>query len=176
MKTETYIVDELTGEILECRSEFHIETTEELEWSLERLMDMDSELAKYEVQQKAILENLATLKSRVEGRKSAFLRRFQEEMQNTAKQNLPDGKRSFTCAYGTVKFMKIGEKLKVADPALALEYAADNEWFNCIKQTAEFQISKLSDVQKSKLMTLPTLPDGFSIEPERENTIITTGI
>lgn len=171
-----YEIDEDSGEILSVQPEvpaFAVHDVSSAEWVLKRLQEQDAQLDALEAQERAILDNLKTMKSRIESRRNGLLYRFKQELETFVRNNLPAGKKSWVSPYGSVQFRMNPARLKVADPAVALEWARV-EAPHCIKLTEEFQISKLTAEDKTALMQNP--PSGFDVTPAAESVEIKTGV
>ena len=166
-----YSIDLETGESTVV-TEFHVSDDKSAEWVMERLLTADCELTAILKREESILENVRKMKAQIESRKAALLWKFKNELEEFAKQNLPKGKKTWACPFGSIAFRTNPSKLKVSDPLLALE------WAHCfapeaIKVSEEFQISKLPDGAKADLMAAPV--SGFEVTEESETATIKTG-
>ena len=171
-----YEVDDETGEILSVQPEapkFVVDDADKAEWVLKRLQEQDAALDAIAHQKQAILDNLSTMESRINSKRTGLLFRFKQELEDFARANLPAGKKSWVCAYGTVQFRSSPARLKVSDPAIALEWAR-SEAIHAIKVSEEFQISKLTPEEKDHMME--HVPSGFDVTPASETVDIKTGV
>lgn len=169
----TYTVDASTGEVLDAKSEFHVDSAEKAEWVLEKLSDLDASRTALEARRDAVLNNVAIMESRIKAKQNALLFRFQQELQDFAAQNFEKGKKSWVCPHGKISVRTSGEQLFVSDKDKALEWA-EKEAPHAVKVTREFQISKLTDADRMNLES--DRPDGFDVEPARESWKIETGV
>ena len=168
-----YICDSITGEVLECKAVFRVDSVDKATWLLERLSEQDASLAALDARKKAILDNLSVMESRTKSKRNALLFKFQPELEQVARENLEKGKKSWLCEFGSVQFRTQPARLKVADPTVALEWAKLNAP-ETIKLTEEFQISKLTAEDRECL--IEHVPSGFEVSPECETVTIKTGI
>lgn len=177
-----YELDDETGEVLSTtpvEAKFAVTDEKSAEWVLERLQEQDASIAALNARESAILENIRSERRRIENRREGLLYRFKGELEAFARENLPQGKKSWVCPYGTVAFRRTAARLKVADPEKALEWAEKMGYNDAIKTVREFQISKLDDSAKDAMMIVETSTReaaGLDISPETESVSIKTGV
>lgn len=148
------VYDAETGEVLgTVKPKFEVNDQESAEWVFKKLLDADAELAALAARKKALLENLGAMERNVQQRRDGLLYRFAPELENFARENLPKGKRTWTCPYGSVSFRATSGGIKVLDDALALEVAQTEGMQNAIKVTEAFRVSQLTDVQKELIVS-----------------------
>lgn len=166
---DNFVVDQATGEVLgEVVDQAGAITNQEaLEAVLERIGNVESQLLGLQARHQAILENCKKLEKRKENYLSYLKSVYSSPIEEYAKARLEDGKsKTLTTPYGSVSFRVVKGGLKVVDKALALETAIELGMVNAIKNTQEFQVSKLTDEQVDTLSC--TLPQGFDVVPDRE--------
>lgn len=168
-----YQIDLETGEST-VLTEFHVEDEKSAEWVMEKLLDADCELSAIVKREESILENVRKMRSAIESRKAALLWKFKNELEEFARQNLPKGKKTWACPYGSISFRTSGGKLKVADPERALAWAKEHD-VDAIKVTEEFQISRLDESWKAVIIEKGAEERGFEVTPEIETATIKTG-
>lgn len=172
-----YHIDTATGEVLHVdRPGFHVDSVPALEWLMERLSEQDAQIAALNARKAAVCENLDIQIKQIENKRKGLLYKYENELVEVARQNLPEGKRTFICPFGQVKFTKVAARLKVADPEKALHLAKTLGWENAIKRTEEFQISKLDAEQKQFAEANIEGMEGFEMTPATESFKVETGI
>lgn len=117
------IFDTETGECLGAtKPEFHVTDEKSAEWVMSKVFALDAEILAYESRLKALSENLGTMKAEKERQRAGLLYRFGPELEHFAKENLPKGKKTWTCPYGSVSFRTTHPRLDVVDEALAVAF------------------------------------------------------
>lgn len=169
-----YQIDLETGESTVI-TEFHVTDEKSAEWVMEKLLDADCELSAILKREESILENVRKMRSAIESRKAALLWKFKNELEEFARQNLPKGKKTWACPYGSIAFRTTGGKLKVSDPEKALAWAKENGVTEAVKVVEEFQISRLDDSWKAVIIERGAEERGFEVTPEVETATIKTG-
>lgn len=146
-------------------------------WVLEKISELDSDIAGINARQSAILENLATQKRHAEQRKNYLLFKYSQSLTEFARENLPKGKKTWTCDYGSVKFTSKPAKLVVVDDSKAIQQAKQLAP-GAVKVVESFLISKVDDEMKSVLMNDAEAASmwGLAIEQESETVKIETGV
>ena len=146
-------------------------------WVLEKINELDSDIAGLNARQASILENIATQKRHAEQRKNYLLFKYSQSLTEFAKENLPKGKKTWTCDYGSVKFTSKPARLKVSDESKAIAQARELEP-EAVKVSESFLISKLSKGTQDMLMNdeVAAATWGLAIEPDSESVKIETGV
>lgn len=182
------VYDSDTGEHLGVvgKPEFHVIDQASAEWVLEKMAALDSDILAIEARLKALSENLGVMKAEKERNRAGLLYKFGPELEHFAKENLPNGKKTWTCPYGSVSFRSTSGGLRVKDKDAALEIATMQGWTNTIKVTEEFQISRLDPAQRELAEScLGSNPSGkvgvgwaeaFTITEPTETSTIKTGV
>lgn len=174
-----YLVDPDTGEVLGLvnRPKFEVNDLASAEWVLEKMQTEDVEIMALQARLKALTENMATMIKAHQQKRAWLEMRFGPELAHYAKDNMPKGKKTWTCPYGQISFRSTNAKLAVRDEERILDWARQFEP-QAVKTTEKFQIGSLSDAARAQIMDSPTLADslGFDIVPAGENTSIKTGI
>lgn len=173
-----YLVDAETGEIVGVvppKPGFSVDSAEAAEWVLQKLTDCDVEIASLKAREQAILANLAAMKRTQEQRKASLLFRFEGELVEFAKSNLPHGKKTFTTPYGSVGFKAHGLSVSVdkAQSEKALEWGKEH-CPECLKTTAEVQVSKIPVELKDEIAKAGI--EGFTVKLPGESVTIKTGV
>jgi hypothetical protein len=173
----TYTVDEW-GEIVAVeRPGFHVNDSSSAEWLLEKLQEQDAQIVALNARKAAICENLDTQIKQAQNRRNGLLFKYEGELVEFARQNLPEKKRTWISPFGSVKFTTQPARLKVADPDRALQFAKEHNP-EAIKVTEEFQISKLGADPKADLTNDAEFRQkwGFDLTPETETHKVETGV
>lgn len=167
--------DTETGEYLgEEVTEFTINDDSSFEWVMERIFNAESAKSAEEAKLDALRANCERKIKRASAKVEWLRARFSAEIENYAKTKI-DGQSKFVeNAYGRVAFRTKKGGLRVTDKEMALTCAKAFKWDNAIKRTEEFQISKLIDSQREKIIR--EMPRGFVIEPDSETCSLTTGV
>ena len=172
------IYDTETGECLgTVKPEFHVTDQASAEWVMEKVFSLDAEIAAYEARLKALSENIGAMKRTKEQQRAGILYRFGPEVENFAKENLPKGKKTWTCPYGSVSFRTTQAKLDIADQDRAIVWAK-SEAPEAVKVTESILKSMIPADKVNWIMENPTSADanGFTIVPAGESSTIKTGI
>lgn len=180
IEQDGFLIDPETGEIVGVvtpKAEFQIDSSEAAEWVLEKWQGLEADLAAIDAREKAILENMGAMKRNVQQRIKSLEFRFKDELAHYASQNLPKGKKTWSCPYGQVSFRTTGPKLGVANNELAIGWAK----FECpaaVKVTESFLVSMVPDEQKEKFLASPTdaAVCGFDVIPGGESVTVKTGV
>lgn len=150
---KTYVVDGMIwNEDGEClgvweKPSFHVDTQEKAEWLMEKLSGYDAEVLALDARLKALSENLGKMKADVQRKRDGLAYKYGPELEKFAKDNLPAGKKTWVCPYGSVAFRASHGGVRVVDDRLALEMAQKSGWANAIKVSEEFRVSQLTEAQ-----------------------------
>jgi methionyl-tRNA formyltransferase len=116
-----------TGEI--CKEQkFEIKDTKSVEWLLEKLQKLDSELLSLKALKKAQTENITTMQKAIENNRKWLEFRFKPELEKYVFGLLPRTKagklkiKTHTTPYGKVSFRDTSGKFKVSDVAKAKNF------------------------------------------------------
>ncbi len=176
------IWDTSTGECLGVQSSpaFSIDNEEKALWLLKK---MQSAMARAEsmettpavIAAKAVLANAEAMKKAAESRYYGLETRFGAELARWAKTQLEGKSRTHQTLYGSIAFKSVPERIKVADPELALAWARTNcpEAIKHVPAIEEFQISKMKGVTPD--FSDPDAEKAFRKEPAGESFKIMTG-
>lgn len=174
-----YLVDPDTGEVLGLvnKPKFEVNDQSSAEWVLEKMQTEDAEILALQARLKALTENLTTMLKSHQQKRAWLEMRFGPELARYAKDNLPKGKKTWTCPYGKVSFTSTPEKLKVRDKNIALKWAHD-ECQEAIKVIEDLVISSIPAETVEALLSAPMTADtfGFAIVPAGERVSIKTGV
>lgn len=170
------VVDLESGEMLgpvveagEITSELALETV------LDKIGQVESRLAALKLRHEQMRENMAKLEKRSESYLEYLHAVYNEPIRAYASKRLEGAKsKTLTTAYGSVSFRKVKASIKVADNDLAIEAAKTFGWDNAIKIKETFQVSLLTEGQRSEIECVEHqdwLPQnwGFEVVPERES-------
>lgn len=161
-----YTIDEETGEMTAEVPAFAVKDAESAEWVLERVQTLEAQDAALRARQEAILANIATERSRIDARKKGLLFRFEGQLAEFARENLPKGKKSWVCPYGTLGFRTTRGSTKVLDKDLAVEWAQANAP-DAVKVETSVLVSKLPETD---------LPPCFEVVAPEERFYIDSGV
>ena len=184
-----FIIDQETGEILGhagVKPQFQVNDQASLEWVLERILNAEAEVKAVDqtpavIAARAILENSEKIKAERTRRVDWLRTRFSPEIGEYLKTALTGKSRSLKTIFGTVGLRTVKGGLRVKDEEAALECAKVG-WPNAVVTTEKFQISKLTDDQKSNLIrafsensatAMATV--AFEVKPDVETIKIDTG-
>lgn len=175
------IVDTATGECLGLAvpPAFVADTQETVEWVLEKMLVLDSEIAGLEARRAALVENMDAMIGGARTRRRSLERRFKAEVIEFARANLGEGKRTWRCPFGSVSFRTVPGSLKVVDEDLAVRVAESLDMGNAVKVTKKVLVTDLTDGQAAEIVDLVEkrmVTDAFEVVPERESVTIRTGV
>lgn len=160
-----YIVDDETGEILGLQEEFHVTDEKSVDWVLEKMAEAEADILREQSLLETVTRNIESRKKEAERRRAFLAVRFGSELEDFARQSLTCEKsKTIKRPFGRLAFRTVKGGLRASDPEIALETAKALGWNNAIKVTESFQISKLTDDQK----TYAELQAGFVVLPDRE--------
>lgn len=185
---EGFIYDVETGEFIGVaeKPRFSVVDQGSAEWVLEKMQTLDAEIAALEARKLALVTNMDAMIADAKRHRSGMEWRFGPEIAEVAKANLPHGKKSWTCPYGTVQFRTVKGGLKVKDAALAIEAAKAYGFTHALKVSESFLISQLTDTQKY-VIEVDALRDesptddvrisaAFEVTEDRETVSIKSGV
>lgn len=175
-----YKIDAETGEVVEyvgVQEGFEVNSNESFEWVMEKIQSEQSDIAALNARKAALVANIDKMIRNHQQRENSLIFRFENELVHYAKENLPKGKKTFTCPYGSVSFRASAEKLEVTNDELALSWAKDH-CPEAIKVTEKFLISQVPQQIKSEMMADETrsFMHGFMVKRASETHKIDTGI
>ena len=158
-----YTIDEETGEMTAEVPAFAVKDAASAEWVLERIQQLDAQEAALKARQEAILANIQTERGRIDARKKGLLFRFEGQLAEFARENLPKGKKSWVCPFGTLGFRTSKGSTKVLDKDVALAWAQDNAP-EAVKVEMSVLVSKLPDVELPPCFEVTQPEDRFYID------------
>lgn len=174
-----YKIDPETGEVLEFNAppEFQVNDVEAFEWVMQKWQHEESEIVALEARKQAIIDNIDAMVRTHKQKVQSLKFRFENELAEFARNNMPKSKKTFTTPYGSVAFRSTPEKLEATNEELALAWAKQH-CEQAVKVTEKFLISMVPDSTKSKLMANETdaILNGFQIKPAGETFTVKTGI
>ena len=133
-----HIIDEETGECYDLvdiqvghavgGTEFHVTDRSSAEWVMSKILSDDCELAAIDLEEKAILERLATRRKRVNARREWKVMRFAAELEAFAAKELEGSKaKSVVLTHGKLQFRtSAGGAVSAKDQAAAIEWCRTN--------------------------------------------------
>jgi hypothetical protein len=177
------IFDAETGECLGVweKPAFHVTDQRTAEWVLEKVSGYDADIAALDARLNALKENMEAMRRDLKQRRDGLVYRFGPELEKFAKDNLPAGKKTWVCPYGSVAFRATQGGVKVIDEDLALEIAKENGWTNALKVTEAFRISLVTPEQKAEIesavsMGFANAVRAFDVKEPGEAATIRTGV
>lgn len=168
----------MTGEVLDLatpKPEFHITNAEEAEWVFGKLCDSESEEARLKMVLASVKERLES-DIKAEKRKQEYLRwKYGNELAEFAKNNLPQGKRTYKGIFGEVAFRSTAERIDVVDDGLAIDWAEANSP-NAVKVSKHLNKSEIVEEQLTALKSNSewAKAHGFEVVPAGESVTIKT--
>jgi len=180
-----------TGEIigLAQKEHFTVDDEESCRWVLSKIAKEESALSALDsnpdvLAAKALLANVENMKKDAQRRLHWLLARFSTELGQYAKPLLPKGFKTLKTPYGFIQIREVKPLLEVKDKSAALQFAKSH-LTHAVKQTEEFQIGSLTDIDKMFLCSALAHPEleldddivkAFSIRPAGEKVEIKTGV
>lgn len=178
-----YVVDESTGELVDVvvqervgKGQFVIDDDAKAEWAMEKIQGMELEIERIRTRKKAMIENLDRMEANVEQRKRAFMNRMAPDLEKWARENMPKGKKTWTCPYGNLAVRIVPRHLKLVDKDLALTFAKAVSP-NAVRVQEEVLVSLIPDhVKQDVIEHGPEMAGtcGFEIIEARETVTIKT--
>jgi hypothetical protein len=141
---------------------FEITDEKSFEWTMEQVQKLEFEVAR----RKQGEANAKVLTQQAEARLASFLYRFSGELENYAKNNLPNGVKTLGCQYGKVAFRATKPSWEVVDEQRACRWAKEN-YPKAVKETMKFMVSEFP------CDPLLEMPDMFVLKPAGESVKIT---
>ncbi len=172
------IYDSETGECLgTVKPEFHVTDQASAEWVLEKASALDQDIAGLTARKNALIANMDVMIKEKSNQKAGLLYRFGPELEHFAKENLPKGKKTWTCPFGSVGFRATQAKIEVQDEERAMAWAKQFAP-EAIKVKESLLKSLIPDDLITKFLDDPTGADaeGFTVVPAGESATIKTGI
>lgn len=171
------IVDAETGEVVGLeKPEFTVTDESSAEWVLERIMEAELDAYREGMKLRALSENVQIKINRANARAEWLRARFATELEEFARKKVEGSKsKTWSSPFGKLSFRTVKGGLRVLDKDLALAVAKSRGYTEAIKVTEEFQISKLSDMDRAYL---EESCDGqaFIVKPDEEKFDIKTGV
>lgn len=161
-----YTTDALTGEVLSCdKPKFAVDSAGAAEWVMQQLFDTECELAAAIERERALVENVRRLKSRIESRKAALLWRFEPELKNYAASVLANSReRSIVTPFGSFGYQTSREKREIVDEDAAIAFAEANAP-EAVKVVKKVLVSKL-----------PPGAEGVKVVPPEDKFFVRSGV
>jgi len=177
VEIEGYILNEETGEIMGhalVETQFRVDSIGAAEWVLEKMAYEDAAIFALAERERALIENIQAIRRQYERRRQWLEYRFGPELAEFAKQNLPKGKKTWLCPFGSVSFRKINPKLVIDDASRALE-TARVECPESIKVEYKILVSQIPEEVRQAALDGKPMP-GFLVEPESERVYFKTSV
>ena len=176
IEVDGYLIDPETGEVVgHVDGAFQVDDLGSAEWVMEKMLTEDIEIAALEKRLEVIAANLDSMKKDRERRRKWLEYRFGDELEDFARQNLPEKGKTWKCAYGRVSFRTTNARVGVNDETLAINFlrpiAPD-----AIKTTEKVLVSALPEHIKQKALDGGLKKWGFEVVPGGESVTIKTGV
>lgn len=165
---DNQVVETATGEIL-CEAISHDGITSQtaLEAALERIGRTEHALAAMQQHHAFILDNCRRQEKRLQSHVDYLRDLYGAHIEAFAQGRLTGQKsKTLETPFGKVKFRTVRGGLKVVDKNMALALAHQHGWVEAIKTTEEFQISRLTELQRT--MLIEQQPEGFEVTSDVE--------
>jgi hypothetical protein len=174
-----FVYDPETGEIL-GHTEFQepgIDSIRAISL-LEMRLKVEAQLKVIDLQEKTVLANIERMRRR-HLNTLQWLESQDEALAEFARGQMPKGSKTWTTPYGSVSLRIVKGGLKVADSEQAAN-TASLFFPHAFKETKTFQISKLTNEDKTKIESAlkegKTEFSGFEITEDRETISVKTGV
>jgi len=159
------------GEAVDTELQSEAPEASMVEWVMERILNLDADLARHDIKAKAVTDNLASQRKEIENRRAGLLYRFGNMLEDFAGRELT-GKKTKTLK---TPFGKLSFRTKPA----SLEWDKENllPWAkkaapDAIKVTESVLVSQLSEGQKTAAIIAGVATE----KPEEEVFKIDTGV
>jgi phage host-nuclease inhibitor protein Gam len=165
---DNQVVETSTGEIL-CEAISHdgITSMTALEAALERIGRTEHALAAMQQHHAYILDNCRRQEKRLQSHVDYLRDLYGAHIEAFAQGRLAGQKsKTLETPFGKIKFRTVRGGLKVVDKNMALALAHQHGWVETIKTTEEFQVSRLTELQRS--MLIEQKPEGFEVTSDVE--------
>lgn len=172
-------IDADTGEVVGLAEPFQVTDEDSANWVLEKLLNAEADIARERMKLRAVEERAQANIKRHERRVEWLKARFGPELEAYAAQAL-EGKKSRTLSllFGKLAFRKKAGGLRLADEALALEWAKKH-CPDAVKVTEAFRISAIPAEEATRLTGLDQEVldvTGLRYEGPSETFSISTGV
>jgi hypothetical protein len=152
-------------------------TESDAEWVMDRRAHIVAKQNAVERQKAEALERMERKSKQLAADLARFDGRFQDSLFEIARANFPKGKKAWISPYGSVEERTTPASVKVADPALALEWAKANYPEAVVQPEAppaSFSIQLLPKDAKKAFIEAPdsVAGTGLSVTPATEKTTI----
>lgn len=157
----------------EKKEQFEVNDQASAEWYGDKLTEMDSEIARLETRIKLYTDNVKAMQADIAKARDGMLYKYGGQLADFAKDNLPKGKKTWTCPTIVVKFRLSRPSIDVTDEDAALTWAKA-EQPNAVKVVEKFMKSEadLSEMNAEDLRAA-----GLKINPGGDETYkIETGV
>ena len=165
---DNQVVETATGEIL-CEAISHDGITSQtaLEAALERIGRTEHALAAMQQYHAFILDNCKRQEKNLQSYVDYLRDLYSAHIEAFAQGRLAGQKsKTLETPFGKVKFRTVRGGLKVIDKNAALALAHQHGWVETIKTTEEFQVSRLTELQRT--MLIEQKPEGFEVTSDVE--------
>lgn len=175
-----WLVDTETGECLGPvlpEPKWVPDTQEKVEWVLEKMLGLDSDLAALEARKSALIENMDAMIREKRGRRNSLDFCFGRDVVEFARLNLPEGKKTWRCPFGSVAFRVVPAHVKVSDPEMAVA-SLKALCPEAVRATESVLVKSISPTLYGRLFDEPELAPSIGLEavPERESVTVKTGV
>lgn len=166
---KAFYIDDGTFAYLTERPAFKVEDEGSATWLMEKLSEMDGDLAGLAAQRAALVANVDSMIADVVRARDGMEYRYGPELVEFAGRNLPESKsgrtikKTWTCPFGKVSFKDKAPRLVVVDAEKAIEWAKAVGWDDAIKVTPDSFL--VSGVPKGTTITAEDEDHGLRVEP-----------
>lgn len=175
-------IDPETGEIIDGKKLFEIDSDEKAEWYLRKRLDMESHLKALCIKKQAIIDNIDSECKQIQNKLDSFNNMFENSLAEFARKQIEGSKsKTYKTPYGKVIFRKIPASVSVEDKDKAVEWASENAPDTVkVVTTVSFSIKdfKANHPDRYEAMIEEGVhPDtGLLVRPERETVTVDTGV
>jgi hypothetical protein len=177
-----YIVDAATGEVLGLLEDdtFMVTSPDAADWVLKKIAGEEAAIVALDVQEQAILTNIARLRKQFQARVKFLHWKFDAQLEALARDQLAVKKgrpsKTYTLPHGSIVFRNVPESYAVEDMESAVEFVEAIE-----PELVTIKIEKrVTSAQARHAAELAGLTDldvpGLKVNPAYEKVTIATGI
>lgn len=173
IEIDGFLYDTETGECVGAKTLFEVTDEDSAQWVMQKMHEAKVQADAYAKQANDILDNLKRLQSRHLSKAKWLEACYGEQMKAVAMANLPKGKKTWTCFFGSIASRKVGAKIEIKNQEEAILWAREYAP-SAVKVTESLLKSELPPIEEmSKIFK-----DGSSwmeIVPESESITIKIG-
>lgn len=163
---------------------FSVKDRSSAEWVMRKLAETEAEIS--EIQDSIEMEVArAAVRIRTRGeqiltplrrRHQFFTLGYAKQLQDWARTQITDKKRSVKLIHGSVKFTRKPERVQVTDPEKALQWAKELDLEDLIKSTESFKTQEFLKDWADKVPANPALQEFAEVVPESETVKISPAL